>query len=216
MIALPEFTKMMRVVGSRLIVRFLTPAERSPGGIILPDTMRENLTHAKVLSAGHGYETASGQWVPTGFERGDHVIAPKHAYQSITKEEASVYASQVIATLMEDADGVAVIVPQGEYVLVDRVRAEATLKSGLVLPESARRRGQKGRLVDVGPGRMREEGDLAGTREEVWDAWGVDEPFEPSTMVLYWAARAAAVELSHGGRSLWLLKANEVDIAEVD
>jgi chaperonin GroES len=53
--------------------------------------------------------------------------------------------------------------PLGDKVLVERVEAEAKTAGGIVLPDTAKEKPQKGKVVSVGEGKMLENG----TRREV-------------------------------------------------
>ena len=53
--------------------------------------------------------------------------------------------------------------PLGDKVLVKRVEAEAKTAGGIVLPDTAQEKPQRGRVVNVGEGKMLENG----TRKEV-------------------------------------------------
>ena len=53
--------------------------------------------------------------------------------------------------------------PLGDKVLVERVEAEAKTAGGIVLPDTAKEKPQRGKVVSVGEGKMLENG----TRKEV-------------------------------------------------
>ena len=53
--------------------------------------------------------------------------------------------------------------PLGDKVLVKRVEAESKTAGGIVLPDTAKEKPQRGRVVSVGEGKMLENG----TRKEV-------------------------------------------------
>jgi len=53
--------------------------------------------------------------------------------------------------------------PLGDKVLVERVEAEAKTAGGIVLPDTAKEKPQRGKVVSVGEGKMLEDG----TRKEV-------------------------------------------------
>jgi len=53
--------------------------------------------------------------------------------------------------------------PLGDKVLVERVEAEAKTAGGIVLPDTAKEKPQRGKVVSVGEGRTLENG----TRKEV-------------------------------------------------
>ncbi|MCU0916099.1 MAG: co-chaperone GroES [Planctomycetes bacterium] len=53
--------------------------------------------------------------------------------------------------------------PLGDKVLVERVEAEAKTAGGIVLPDTAKEKPQRGKVVSVGEGKMLENG----TRKEI-------------------------------------------------
>ncbi len=53
--------------------------------------------------------------------------------------------------------------PLGDKVLVERVEAEAKTAGGIVLPDTAKEKPQRGKIVAVGEGKMLENG----TRKEI-------------------------------------------------
>ncbi len=53
--------------------------------------------------------------------------------------------------------------PLADKVLVERVEAESKTAGGIVLPDTAKEKPQRGRIVNVGEGRLLEDG----TRREV-------------------------------------------------
>ena len=48
--------------------------------------------------------------------------------------------------------------PLGEKVLVQRVEAEAVTAGGIVLPESAKEKPQRGKVINVGDGKLLDDG----------------------------------------------------------
>ena len=50
------------------------------------------------------------------------------------------------------------IKPLGDRVLIEALDAQETLKSGIIIPDTAKERPQEGRVIAVGPGRVSEEG----------------------------------------------------------
>ena len=48
--------------------------------------------------------------------------------------------------------------PLGEKVLIKRMEAESTTKGGIVLPDTAKEKPQRGKVVSVGPGKLLDSG----------------------------------------------------------
>lgn len=59
--------------------------------------------------------------------------------------------------------------PLGDRVVVEPIEQEETTASGIVLPESAKEKPQRGRIVAVGPGARDEDGDRIKMDVEVGD-----------------------------------------------
>ncbi len=49
--------------------------------------------------------------------------------------------------------------PLGDRVIVERFAPEETTKGGIVLPDSAKNKPQRGKVVAVGPGKLLKNGD---------------------------------------------------------
>jgi chaperonin GroES len=54
--------------------------------------------------------------------------------------------------------GVHTIQPLGDRVLIRALEAQEKLKSGIIIPDTAKERPQEGRVIEVGPGRISDEG----------------------------------------------------------
>ena len=51
--------------------------------------------------------------------------------------------------------------PLGDKILVKRVEAESKTKSGIVLPDSAKEKPKRGKIIAVGAGRRMDNGELS-------------------------------------------------------
>jgi len=72
------------------------------------------------------------------------------------------------------------IKPLSDYVLVKPLEEETTLPSGIVLPDSAKEKPQKGKVIAVGPGKKDENGKnipvtLAENDVVMYKKWGGTE-----------------------------------------
>jgi len=59
--------------------------------------------------------------------------------------------------------------PLDDYVVVEPVEEEETTAGGIVLPDTAKEKPQKGRVIAVGPGRMLRNGERASMSVKVGD-----------------------------------------------
>jgi len=71
----------MRLVplGEKVVVRRLEAEEKSPGGIVLPDTAKEKPLQGRVLSVGDGRQLADGTRAKPQVVEGDRVLFDRYA-----------------------------------------------------------------------------------------------------------------------------------------
>ncbi|HCE01520.1 MAG TPA: co-chaperone GroES [Armatimonadetes bacterium] len=70
----------------RIVVEAAPKEDKTPGGIILPDTAQEKPQRGKVLAVGPGKRLDSGQIAPVDVKVGDHVLYGKYAGTEVTVE----------------------------------------------------------------------------------------------------------------------------------
>jgi len=70
---------MLKPLGNRALVRPSEEEERTPGGIVLPDTARKKPQEGKVLAVGSGKLLDSGKRVALAVKVGDTVVYSKYA-----------------------------------------------------------------------------------------------------------------------------------------
>ncbi len=73
----------IRPLGDKVLVEVLEAEEKTKGGIILPDTAKEEKTEGKVIAVGAGKVLESGKVQPLEVKRGDRVIFGKYAGDEI-------------------------------------------------------------------------------------------------------------------------------------
>jgi chaperonin GroES len=66
-----------RPLHDRVLVRRVEADERTTGGIIIPDTVKEKPMQGEVLAVGPGARDERGQIVPLGVKVGDRVLFGK-------------------------------------------------------------------------------------------------------------------------------------------
>ena len=74
-------------LGDRILVRLLEEEDKSPGGIILPDSAKEKPQEAKVVAVGKGRLLEDGTVRPLEIKVGDTVLFAKYSGSEITHEE---------------------------------------------------------------------------------------------------------------------------------
>ena len=66
-----------RPLQDRVVLRRITPVEKTAGGIIIPDTVKEKPQEGEVLAVGPGARNEQGAVVPLDVKAGDHVLFGK-------------------------------------------------------------------------------------------------------------------------------------------
>lgn len=69
---------MLKPLGDRIIVKPISEEEKSPGGIVLPETAKEKPQEGEVIAVGPGKLMDNGQVVPLEVKVGDRVIYSKY------------------------------------------------------------------------------------------------------------------------------------------
>lgn len=73
----------IKPIGDRVLVEVLEAEEKTKGGIILPDTAKEEKTEGKVVAVGAGKTLESGKIQPLEVKKGDRVIYNKYGGDEI-------------------------------------------------------------------------------------------------------------------------------------
>lgn len=66
-----------RPLHDRVVIRRLTPGEKTAGGIIIPDTAKEKPSEGEVVSVGPGARNEKGIVTPLDLAPGDRVLFGK-------------------------------------------------------------------------------------------------------------------------------------------
>lgn len=69
----------IRPLGEKVLVKILESAEKTKGGIILPDTAKEEKAEGQVVAVGSGKKLESGKVQTLEVKKGDRVIFGKYA-----------------------------------------------------------------------------------------------------------------------------------------
>ncbi len=73
----------LRPLGQHVIVQPIEDVEKTPGGIIIPDTAKEKPQKGKVIAIGKGKILKNGKRVPLEVMEGDLVLFGKYAGEEI-------------------------------------------------------------------------------------------------------------------------------------
>lgn len=79
-------TLKIRPLGEKILVKLLESEEKTKGGIILPDTAKEEKAEGQVVSVGPGKTLESGKIQPPEVKKGDRVIFGKYAGDEVLIE----------------------------------------------------------------------------------------------------------------------------------
>ncbi len=66
-----------RPLHDRVVVRRLTAEEKTKGGIIIPDTVKEKPQEGEIIAVGPGARDDSGKVVPLDVKAGDRILFGK-------------------------------------------------------------------------------------------------------------------------------------------
>jgi chaperonin GroES len=66
-----------RPLGDRVVVRRVKEDQKTPGGIIIPDTVQEKPQEGEVIAVGPGAVDNNGKLVPTSVKAGEFVLFGK-------------------------------------------------------------------------------------------------------------------------------------------
>jgi len=77
----------IKPLGDRILVKPLEAANKSKGGIVLPDTAKEKPQEAKVVAIGKGKVLDNGTVVPPEVKVGDKVLYGKYSGNEIMSKE---------------------------------------------------------------------------------------------------------------------------------
>ncbi len=94
----------VKPLGDKILVEVLEADEKTKGGIILPDTAKEEKTEGKVISVGAGRYLDTGKIQPLEVKTGDKVIFGKYSGDEILidgKKHKVIKESEVLAVYQD-------------------------------------------------------------------------------------------------------------------
>lgn len=97
-----------RPLHDRVLVRRIEAQERTPGGIIIPDTAQEKPVEAEVLAVGQGAWTEEGKLRPLDVKTGDRVLFGKWAGTEVIvegEERLILKESDILGIIEEETGG---------------------------------------------------------------------------------------------------------------
>ena len=69
----------IRPLHDRVLIKRLEEEEKSKGGIIIPDTVKEKPQQGKVIAVGKGKTLENGKVIPPDVKKGDRILFGKYA-----------------------------------------------------------------------------------------------------------------------------------------
>src|SRR3990167_888084 len=90
----------IKPLGDKILVEVLEAEEKTKGGIILPDTAKEEKSEGKVVAVGAGKVLESGKVQPLEVKKGDKIIFGKYSGDEIVidgKKHKILKESEVLA-----------------------------------------------------------------------------------------------------------------------
>lgn len=93
---------MIRPLDDRVVIEPMEAEEKTPGGIVLPDTAKEKPMKGKVVAVGDGKMLESGKRAELLVKKGDKVLYGKYAGTEITvdgKEYLVMRESDILAKI---------------------------------------------------------------------------------------------------------------------
>ena len=91
-------------LGDRILVKLMEEEEKSPGGIILPDTAKEKPQEGRVVAVGKGRLLEDGTVRPLEIKVGDTILFAKYSGTEVNLEEKEftiLREDDVLAVLKE-------------------------------------------------------------------------------------------------------------------
>lgn len=69
---------MLKPLGDRVVIKVIEEDEKTPGGIVLPDTAKEKPTVGEIIAVGTGRVLDNGQKVAPEVKKGDKVVFSRY------------------------------------------------------------------------------------------------------------------------------------------
>jgi len=95
----------LKPLGDRVVVEHVEQADRSAGGVFLPDTAKEKPQEGRVLAVGTGRTLDNGTKLPMDVKAGDRIIYSKYSGSEIKlegKEYLIISEKDVLAVMTDE------------------------------------------------------------------------------------------------------------------
>jgi len=91
----------LKPLSDRIIVKAVTAEEKTPGGIVLPDTAKEKPQEGEVIAVGPGKLLDSGKLAPMDIKVGERVIYSKYG-----GTEIKLHGEEIVVLRQDDVLGI--------------------------------------------------------------------------------------------------------------
>mmetsp|Transcript_97669 Transcript_97669/g.291701 ORF Transcript_97669/g.291701 Transcript_97669/m.291701 type:complete len:103 (+) Transcript_97669:77-385(+) len=90
-------------LADRILVQKLKAEVKSAGGILLPDSAKQEVNQAKVLAVGAGRKNLKGELIPMNTSVGDTVVIPRYGGTEfkIDNDEYHIYRDEDIVGIIK-------------------------------------------------------------------------------------------------------------------
>jgi chaperonin GroES len=96
----------LKPLGDRVVVEHVEQAEKSAGGVFLPDTAKEKPQEGRVLAVGSGRTLDNGTKLPMDVKPGDRIIYSKYSGSEVKLEgkEYLIISEKDVLAVMTDVN----------------------------------------------------------------------------------------------------------------
>ena len=95
--------KSIRPLGDKVLVKRMDVAEKTEGGIIIPESSTEKPLEGTVIAVGKGRVDEKGKTIPLTLKKGDKILFNKYGVSEISVENEELL-------ILEEADVLAVLI----------------------------------------------------------------------------------------------------------
>lgn len=195
-------------LGPLQFVELCQPADKTSGGVYLPEILQENYCEAKILRCGSGWHVPEEERYAISWVQKDwRVIFQRHAYTPLHRGSklGFVRDEDCLGTIVNDT-----LRPLNDWVKVSLEEVEKFVGNVIVVPEEYQRRPRKGKVLDWGPGALIQRGELIGCRLTIPTRLQLS-PGEFAGGMVYWGPDAECVELGREGVECAFVRADDLD-----
>lgn len=192
----------IRPLGTDYLVEMVKPAEKTAGGIYLPDSARENWQDAQVLRRGPGLGTG-GLQVFTG----ERVVFLQHQFRPLVSgSRFGMIADEALIAIVADGD----ILPLNNWVQIELEEFEKSTAGGVLIPQENQRRLNRGTVLDYGDGVLSRSWRNYGQRRAVRSIMNLADDCPLIGQRAWWGSAQEAYEIGSESVQAVLVKADDL------